>query len=208
MTRRTRQLQLRFHPTGGTRKRAGRRPKSERAGVSHAQRPQFAKAHPVHVTLRVARHVWSLRSRRSFSIVGRAIAKASRRFRVQIVEFSVQGNHMHLIVEAPSPEALSRAMQGFSVRVARGLNRMMSRRGRVLADRFHAHVLRTPREARNAIVYVRHNRAKHLAQIGKAVTKRYIDEYSSLARVVALPAATLWLVKQAAGPPGEHRKAP
>jgi REP element-mobilizing transposase RayT len=201
MARRSRQLDLPFHPRGGKREGAGRKPRGEKAGVSHAQRPQFARAHPVHVTLRMASHVWNLRSRRSFSIIGRAIARAAARFRVRIVEFSVQGNHVHLIVEAVETGALSRAMQGFSVRVARGLNRMMKRRGRVLADRFHAHVLRSPRETRNAVAYVRHNHRKHLAALGRPMTPRYVDEYSSVAKVIPLPGPKTWLLKRAMAPP-------
>ena len=180
-----------------TRERAGRKPRGD-AMRSHAPRPQFTRAHPVHVTVRMAGHVWNLRSRRSFSIVGRAIAKAARRFRVRIVEFSVQGNHMHLIVEAPELGALSRAMQGFSVRVARGLNRMMKRHGRVLAERFHTH---SPRETRVAVEYVRNNRRKHLAELGRVVSPRYVDEYSSAAKVIALPQPETWLVRRAVGPP-------
>jgi hypothetical protein len=41
---------------------------------------------------------------------------------------------MHLLVEAPNRRALSRAVKGFSVRVAKGLNQMMGKRGRVLGD--------------------------------------------------------------------------
>src|SRR5207253_2218005 len=117
------------------------------------------------------RHVYNLRSRRSFSVIGRALAIAADRFGVRILEFSVQGNHMHLVVEAAAHEALSRAMQGFSIRVAKRLNEMMKRRGRVLADRYHARVLRTPTEARRAVLYVRHNHAKHMAQIGKPIAR-------------------------------------
>ena len=160
-----------------------------------------APAFPVHVTLRMASHVYNLRSRRAFRVIGPAIAKAAERFHVRIVHFSVQGNHVHLIVEAATPRALSRAMQGFSVRVARGLNRMMHRRGRVLTDRFHAHVLRTPTETRRAVAYVRHNFRKHLAQIGKPVSPRFVDDYSSDGAGVVLPRPGTWLLKQAVGPP-------
>jgi REP element-mobilizing transposase RayT len=87
-----------------------------------------------------------------------AIAAALRiggdRFDVRVVEFSVQGNHVHLLVEAPDRHALARAIQGFSIRVAKGLNRMMGRTGRVFDDRYHARVLRTPTEVRHAIRYV------------------------------------------------------
>ena len=40
-------------------------------------------------------------------------------------------------------------------------------------ERYHAHVLRTPREVRNAIAYVLHNARRH----GRIVTG--IDDYSS-----------------------------
>jgi hypothetical protein len=52
-------------------------------------------------------------------------------------------------------------MKGLGVRVARALNRLWQRTGSVLADRYHAHVLRTPTEVRNALRYVLHNARKH-----------------------------------------------
>ena len=199
--RRERQLPLRLHPRGGKRPGAGRKPNGARAGVSHLQRPQFARTFPVHVTMRMAQHVYNLRSRRAFAVVGPAIAKAAQRFGMRIVHFSVQGNHVHLIVEAEETDALSRAMQGFSVRVARGLNRMMNRHGRVLADRFHAHVLRTPTETRRAVGYVRENHRRHMRELGKPIGPRWVDPYSSVAERVELPRSETWLLKQAAGPP-------
>ncbi len=173
--RRSRQLELEFHSRGGKRPGAGRKPSGERAGVSHLTRARFGRPLPVHVTLRVAPHVYNLRSRRAFSVVGRALAKAAERFGMRIVWFSVLGNHIHLIVEAAAPRALSRGMQGFSIRVAKGLNRMMDRTGRVLADRFHAHHLRTPSEVRRAVAYVRNNYRKHMSALGRAVPAAFVD---------------------------------
>jgi hypothetical protein len=42
---------------------------------------------------------------------------------------SIQGTHLHLIVEAEGKDSLARGMKGLEVRVARALNRMMVRRG-------------------------------------------------------------------------------
>ncbi len=47
------------------------------------------------------------------------------------------------------------------VRIARGLNRLWKRTGRVFADRYHAHVIRSPREMRNVLRYVLCNGRKH-----------------------------------------------
>lgn len=81
--------------------------------------------------------------------------------------FSIQANHIHLIVEARNRFALSRAMKGFSVRIAKRLNRAYGRRGQVFSDRFHAHVLRTPREVRHAVRYVMENSRIHAARRGE-----------------------------------------
>ena len=67
------------------------------------------------------------------------------------------------MVEASDRAALSRGMQGLGVRIARALNRLWRRQGKVLADRYHAHVLNSPREVRTALAYVLHNARKHRA---------------------------------------------
>ena len=117
------------------------------------------------------------------------------RFAVRVVACSVQGNHIHLLVEAPDRVALGRAMKGLSVRLARGLNRMMKRSGRVLDDRYHAHVLRTPTEVRRAMTYVRDNARKHAAQRGERWPADHVDRYSSAGAKLGLPAARTWLVQ-------------
>ncbi len=143
----------------------------------------------------MAAHVYNLRSRRAFSVIGRALAKAAERLGTRIVRFSVQGNHIHLIVEAAASNALSRAMQGFSIRVAKGLNGMMHRSGRVFGDRFHAHVLRTPSEARRAVAYVRDNHRKHMASLGQPLSRAFVDAYSSEGARIPLALPRTWLLR-------------
>jgi len=152
---------------------------------------------PLHVTLRMAPHVYNLRSRRSFRVIAAALRIGGDRFDVRVVEFSVQGNHIHLVVEAPNRRALARAIQGLSIRVAKGLNRMMGRSGRVFDDRYHARVLRTPTEVRHAIHYVLENACKHAAQRGETYAPGYVDPYSSAgAPDLALPPAQTWLLRE------------
>jgi hypothetical protein len=78
-----------------------------------------------------------------------------------VIQFSVQRDHVHLIVEAEHKDALSRGMRGLATRTARAVNRTLDRRGQVWADRFHSRPLCTPREVRNALVYVLMNFKKH-----------------------------------------------
>jgi REP element-mobilizing transposase RayT len=119
-------------------------------------------AHPVHVTLRAA--LSCLRSQFVSPTVLGALRSANRAS-FRIVHYSIQGNHLHLIVEAESAAALSSGMRGLAVRLARRVNCLLFRRGRLWADRWHSTVLSSPRQVRNALVYVLQNRAKHAPNV-------------------------------------------
>jgi REP-associated tyrosine transposase len=153
--------QLALFRRGGRRPGAGRKPAGPRRRVSHRARPAHSRHHPVHVTLRVRAELPSLRARARFAPV-RAAILASARTDFHVLHYSVQGDHIHLIVEADDRAALSRGMQGLCVRAAKGLNRALGRRGAVFADHYHARALATPREVRNAIAYVLLNWRKHI----------------------------------------------
>jgi len=133
----------------------------------------------VHVTLRVHDYVWNLRSRRCFSVIERAFAAAKDRFGMRVVHFSVQGNHIHLLIEAADNEALARGMRGVTIRVAKALNRVMERRGPVFADHYHSRVVRTPTEAARAVNYVLWNHAHHAKQWGETLGEDAVDPFSS-----------------------------
>jgi REP element-mobilizing transposase RayT len=92
--------------------------------------------------------------------------KARGRFGMRLVEFSVLGNHLHLVVEADSSEALSRGMQGLGIRIACALNAVLGRRGTVFADHYDARLLSTPTELARAIRYVVQNAAHHYGERG------------------------------------------
>jgi REP element-mobilizing transposase RayT len=138
-------------------------------------RPAHAERHPVHVTLRA--RFKPLRSQHVFPTLRRALALATRchaeRFR--ILQFSVQLDHVHLIVEARDRVALSRGLQGLAIRIARGVNALVRRRGPLWADRWHGRALTTPRAVKRALVYVLANFRKHRAPHAA------LDPYSSAA---------------------------
>jgi hypothetical protein len=96
-----------------------------------------------------------------FGVVRAAMAAASGpSFR--LLQFSVQADHVHALVEADGATAFIRGVQGLAIRIAKALNRALARRGAVWADRYHARLLPTPREVRNALVYVLNNFRKHV----------------------------------------------
>jgi REP element-mobilizing transposase RayT len=161
MKTRFRQTTFKQFDWGGKRHGAGRKPKGSRAGVSHAKRPELKSYNPVHVTLRVADDMPSLRVSRTLELFHRVVQAVNERTDFQVVEFSLQRNHAHLIVEVESKEALSRAMNSLVTRFARGLNELIRRRGKVFPDRYHAEAVDTPAAVRNLLVYVLGNGRKH-----------------------------------------------
>jgi putative transposase len=176
------QIRFKFPTWGGKRRGAGRKAASE-GGVRHDRRPILKSRFPVHVTWRMEPSVWNLRTRRCFTALARAFWGGANRFGFRLVHYSVQGNHLHLLVEATNERALSRGMNGLGVRVAKGLNRVMRRHGGVLAHRYHAHILQTPTEARRARTYLLENARKHYGVVGA-------DPYTS-ATALAEPATFL-----------------
>jgi putative transposase len=148
---------------GGKQRRAGRprtraHPGLIGPGVPHLRRAEFPSRNPIHVTQRVQPGVGYLRSQLRFSLILAALRRAKK---MRVIHYSIQGNHLHLIVEAADAYSLARAMQGLASGLARQLNRLAHRRGGVFVDRYHSHVLATPREVANALKYLQNNFRHH-----------------------------------------------
>jgi REP element-mobilizing transposase RayT len=159
---------------GGWRRRAGRKKKP--GAVSHNTRPRVDANHPQHVTIRLVEGAPNLAREYLMKTIRKTIAE-SHKGGFRIVEFNVLGNHLHLISEAASANALSRGMQGFEVRLAKRLNSALKRRGKWFKQRFHARSLRTPREVFNTLRYVLLNRKHHAVE--KKFSKYWVDPFSS-----------------------------
>jgi REP element-mobilizing transposase RayT len=191
------QQDLPFRQWGGARPGAGRKRKSPLPKVAHRPRVQFKRG-TLHITNRLRPEVWNLRTHRCFRALQRAFAGGCERFGFRMVHFSVQRNHLHTIVEAPDTKALGRAMKGLAVRMARALNKVMERKGPVFGDRYHAHLIRSLREAANAVEYVLENWRKHLPEAPPRESVRF-DPYCSAVWYQHAPpltaAAEYWILR-------------
>jgi REP element-mobilizing transposase RayT len=161
-----RQQVFEFKTHGGKRKGAGRKPKGTKAGVAHRLR-DFVPGKPMHITLRVVADMPRLRRRHMWKAVQYAMAVVVARPDFRICHMSIQGNHIHLIVEADSRQALARGMQGFQISCAKQMNARLERTGKVFADRYHAEVLTNPTQVRNALRYVLNNWRRHREDGGR-----------------------------------------
>lgn len=162
---------------GGWRPGAGR-PRG-RAKTSHDRREPILARHPQHVTLRVKDGILGLRRKPVLRFLHDAIRIAGNQPELRIVHFNLLDNHLHMIVETTSAAALGHAMQGFTIRLAKGVNRVLGRSGRVFAERYHARALPTPTEVRNALRYVLLNGNRHEIQRGAKLVRFGVDPFSS-----------------------------
>ena len=150
----------RFTKAGRPKERPGPKP-SAFPNVRHRTRAVHKYWNPLHVTMRAQRGLPSFRAETLFAAFEDAVRR-THRDDFRIVEFSVQDDHLHLIVEADDSEALARGMTSFSVRANRLFNAAHGRgRGRVWGDRYHRRDLTSARQVRNAIVYCLQNYRKH-----------------------------------------------
>jgi hypothetical protein len=164
---------------GGPRIGAGRPPLSKNPPVHHVRRPPLPRSCPAHVTLRVRAGIPSLRNRRFLRELRPSLRNACERGDFRVGHYSVQGNHLHLIVEAAGKEALGRGMKAISIRVVWAVHRAFGRTGAVLHGRYHLRILRTPREVRSALAYVLLNVRKHFKQRRGYAPALRLDEASS-----------------------------
>ncbi len=131
------------------------------------------------MTLRVVDGLAGLRNTSLIREVRKTFAKGCERGDFRLVEYSIQHNHLHLIVEAGSHDALSRGMISISTRFARAVNRVFRRVGQVIAGRYHVQLLRSPTQVRNALRYVLLNIRKHFKQRYGQAPPAKIDAASS-----------------------------
>ena len=141
--------------------------------VRHSPRPSVSCSDGVHVTVKLRSGIPSLRQKHVIEALERCFCKAKDRFEFELNAYTVMSNHIHLLVFVRSNEALRRGMQGLNIRLARAINRVFNRKGKVFVDRFHARVVRGFYAIKKALRYVVQNARKHRVAIPAGKWDRY-----------------------------------
>ena len=171
------QLGLVARSRGGWRAGAGRPKGRSKHYIPHVPRARVTKSTPVHVTLKCVEGIPSLRQVKCRRIILEVFADEAARKGFRLAHYSIRRDHLHLVSEGDDTQALSRGVQRIASRVARRLNKMLGRRGRFFADRFHSRVIRTPKDMRNVLSYVYLNLHKDEAK--RRVRIRTVDPCTS-----------------------------
>lgn len=149
----------------------GRRPGSGRKrihskGVAHRTRERVNLKIPLHINFKVKA---SIRNKLCLKILKRAILNGREKGLI-ISHFSLQSNHVHLIIEARDNKTLTKGMRSLTITFAKNINK-----GSIQIERYHLHVLKSLNEVKNAVHYVLFNEQKH-----RNLKRAYVDHFSSL----------------------------
>ena len=170
-----------FH--GGKRDGAGRKQVLPgRPRVKHRKRQETKARFPVLVTKRLLGDVANLRNYDLAPVLRRAFVYGCTFGKFRICQFSIMGNHIHLICEAENNAALAEGIKAWSVRVTKAINgyckaRGQKREGSVFEDRYDMRIIKTPRDCRARLLYVMQNARRHGLRIDS--TMNGVDPFSS-----------------------------
>ena len=182
-------------PKRKRRKKPGRKPTGTCSDAPHRTRPVHRRYEPVHVVLRVRKDVPRLRKAAAFAAIrAAALRKIGKRLGFRVVHASIQGTHLHFIVEAEDREVLSRGMQALAISIAPGGSTAAGAvAGKVFAFRYHATPI-TPRQTRNALAYVLNNWRRHREDVLGEERQRaaMLDPYASGLSFDGWRESTVW----------------
>ncbi len=149
---------------GGRRKGAGRKRTIAR-GVDHKKREIITSSQPVHINIKMNIPV---KSETGLLALEKSIANSRRYF--HILHYSLQWNHIHLIIEAADNKALFSGMRSFTNTFVKVMGK-----GSIQKERYHLHPLKSMKETKNAFRYVIFNEVHHSKK-----TSMRADLFSSL----------------------------
>ena len=149
-------LNLYLGQHGGRRPNSGRNRKHS-TGVSHRPRELITPRTPVHINFKVSTYI---QSRPALEILTYAMNKA-KTHQLNIVYYALQTNHIHLIAEAPNNQALTKGMRSLTISFAKRIQKLKQTQQTIQVERYHLHLLKSPAEVGNAIVYVLDNEFHH-----------------------------------------------
>ena len=98
----------------------------------------------------------------------------ARKKGLRIIHFSLEYDHVHLLVEAADNVELGKGMQSFGVTLSKAINRMRKMKGTVYKHRYHFRQISSSRELKYVMKYIFSNGVKH------GTAKTIINPFNSI----------------------------
>lgn len=152
-------------------KRAGR-PAIHDKGIRHISRPRIKKPTPLHLTIKVRSNKADIQNKIVLKTLHRAIIRG-RLKGLKVLHYTLEYNHVHLLVEASNNQVLHKGMQALGITFAKGINKFKRNKGGVYKHRYHFRQISSLRDFRNVLNYIFNNGVKHRS------TKTIVSHYNS-----------------------------
>lgn len=153
-------------------KRAGRKPIHD-PGIRHTSRPILKRPASLHLTVKVRKNKAEIKNKSVLKLLKHAIQNA-RRQGLRVIHYSLEYDHVHLLIEAENNFILGRGMQSFGVTMAKGINRLKRLKGSVYKHRYHFRMIFSTRQLKYVMNYIFTNGMKHKR------SKTIQDPYNSI----------------------------
>jgi REP element-mobilizing transposase RayT len=149
------------------------RPAIHDVGIRHRERPKLTRLSSLHLTVKINRIKADLKNKSTLKVLKRAICNA-RKKGLRVVHFSLEYDHIHLLIESPNNSTLGRGMQSLGVTMARGINLFKKSEGGVYKHRYHFRKISSSRELKRVMHYIFNNGVKH------GTAKNLVNQYHSI----------------------------
>jgi REP element-mobilizing transposase RayT len=153
-------------------KRAGR-PAIQDPGIRHTERPILTTPSSLHLTVKILRAKANLKNKIILSILKKSIMNA-RKMGLRVIHYSLEYDHVHLLVEAADNFILGKGMQAFGITFSKALNRLRKIKGTVYKHRYHFRKIVGARQLKNVLNYIFSNGLKH------KTSKSLINPFNSI----------------------------
>jgi REP element-mobilizing transposase RayT len=140
-------------------KRAGR-PAIHDVGIRHTRRFRLKKPSSLHLTIKVRDNKADIQSKRILKALHYAIKRA-RLKGLRVLHYTLEYNHVHLLVESVDNKILHKGMQAFGITIAKAINKIKKTKGTVYKNRYHLRLINSPKQLKNALHYIFSNGIKH-----------------------------------------------
>ena len=165
-------------------KRAGR-PAIHDPGIRHTKRLRLKKPSSLHLTIKVRENKADIQNKRILKAFHHAIKRA-RLKGLKVVHYTLEYNHVHLLVECVDNEVLHRGMQAFGITIAKAINKIKRVKGGVYKNRYHLRLINSSRQLKNVLHYIFDNGIKHRR------TNSRIDLFNSMNILYPREAKKIW----------------
>jgi REP element-mobilizing transposase RayT len=153
------------------------RPAIHDRGIRHIARDEIKRLTPLHLTIKIEKNKAGLKNKAVLKAMHTSLKKA-RLIGLRILHYTLEYDHVHMLVEVDNNEILTMGMQSFGISFSKGINKIKKLKGKVFKTRYHFRKLKTPSELKNVLNYILGNSVKHKNSLS------IVTHYNSLAAIL------------------------